>query len=70
MPFSIPVTAIISMWLNSVSFSELIGKPVPAILTSAGTVVFGFIGSFIGYKIAAELQKAGKLKPYGDSNNV
>lgn len=70
MPFSIPVTAIFSMWLNSVSFSELIGKPVPAILTSAGTVVFGFIGSFIGYKIAAELQKAGKLKPYGDSNNV
>jgi len=33
-------------------------------------VALGFIGAAIGMKIAAELQKAGKLKPDGEDGNA
>lgn len=37
---------------------------------SIGTVVLAFVGAAIGMKIAAELQKAGKLKPSGEDDNA
>lgn len=69
MPFTVPVTILFSMWLNSKPFSEIVNNPTSAILVSLGTVVLGFVGSAIGMKIAKELQKAGKLKPYGEEEN-
>ena len=70
MPLSLPVSVLFSMWLNGQSYSQLIDRPVVSIFTSLGTIVLGFVGSAIGMKIASELQKAGKLKPYGESENV
>ena len=66
MPLSLPVTLVFSMWLNGSSFNDLVAAPIPAIFTSLGTIVLGFLGAWAGCKIAAELQKAGKLKPYGE----
>lgn len=62
MIMTVPLTIVFHMWMNDVTFSELIGTPAVAIGTSIGTVVLGFAGGFIGLKIAKELQKAGKLK--------
>lgn len=70
MPLSLPVTLLFSMWLNGSSYSDLVAAPIPAIFTSLGTIVLGFVGALIGMKIAAELQKAGKLKPYRENEDV
>lgn len=70
MPLSLTVSVLFSMWLNGQSYSQLIDRPVASIFTSLGTIVLGFVGSAIGMKIASELQKAGKLKPYGENENV
>lgn len=70
MPLSLPVTLLFSMWLNGSSYDDLVAAPIPAIFTSLGTIVLGFVGALIGLKIAAELQKAGKLKPYGEDQDV
>jgi len=70
MPLSIPVSVLFSIWLNGQSYSQLIERPVASIFTSLGTVILGFAGAAVGMKIASELQKAGKLKPYGENENV
>ncbi|MDO4380516.1 MAG: hypothetical protein Q4D20_06560 [Clostridia bacterium] len=70
MPLSLPVSVLFSMWLNGQSYSQLIDRPVASLLTSLGTIALGFLGAAIGMKISAELQKAGKLKPYGEEENV
>lgn len=70
MPLSLPVTLLFSMWLNGSSYDDLVAAPIPAIFTSLGTIILGFVGALIGLKIAAELQKAGKLKPYGENKDV
>lgn len=69
MPLSLPVTLLFSVWLNGSSFNDLIARPIPAIFTSIGTIVLGFLGAWLGMKIAKELQKAGKLKPYGEDSH-
>lgn len=70
MPLSLPVSVLFSIWLNGQSYEQFIAKPTVSVLTSMGTIILAFIGSAIGMKIAAELQKAGKLKPYGEETNV
>jgi len=70
MPLSLPVTLLFSIWLNGSSYNDLIARPIPAIFTSIGTIVLGFLGAWLGMKIAKELQKAGKLKPYGEDTDV
>lgn len=70
MPLSLPVSVLFSMWLNGQSYSQLVDRPLASIFTSLGTVALGFLGAAIGMKISAELQKAGKLKPYGENENV
>lgn len=70
MPLSLPVTLVFSIWLNGSSYDDLLRNPVAGIFTSLGTVVLGFLGAWLGLKIAKELQKAGKLKPYGEDQNV
>lgn len=70
MPLTLPVTFLFTIWLNGTNPSEIISAPMSAVLTVLGTIALGFIGSFLGLKIATELQKAGKLKPYGESKDV
>ncbi len=70
MPFSLPVSVLFSLWLNGQSYEQLIANPKVSVLTSIGTIALAFIGSAIGMKISAELQKAGKLKPYGEDDNA
>jgi energy-coupling factor transport system substrate-specific component len=70
MPFSLPISVLFSLWLNGQSYEQLKANPTMSILTSLGTVTLAFLGSAIGMKIANELQKAGKLKPYGEENDV
>ncbi len=70
MPLSLPISVLFSLWLNGQSYEQLIANPAVSVLTSIGTIAFAFIGSAIGMKIANELQKAGKLKPYGEDDNA
>lgn len=70
MPFSLPISVLFSLWLNGQSYSQLTANPKISVLTSIGTIILAFLGAAIGMKIAAELQKAGKLKPYGEDDNV
>lgn len=70
MPLSLPISVLFSLWLNGQSYEQLKANPTVSILTSFGTVALAFLGSAIGMKIANELQKAGKLKPYGEENDV
>ncbi len=70
MPFSLPISVLFSLWLNGQSYDQLTANPKISVLTSIGTVALAFLGAAIGMKIAAELQKAGKLKPYGEDDNA
>lgn len=70
MPFSLPISVLFSLWLNGQSYAQLTANPKISVLTSIGTIALAFLGAAIGMKIAAELQKAGKLKPYGGDDNA
>ena len=70
MPFSLPISILFSLWLNGQSYDQLTANPKISVLTSIGTIALAFLGAAIGMKIAAELQKAGKLKPYGEDDNA
>lgn len=70
MPFSLPISVLFSLWLNGQSYDQLTANPKISVLTSIGTIALAFFGAAIGMKIAAELQKAGKLKPYGEDDNA
>ena len=70
MPFSLPISVLFSLWLNGQSYAQLTANPKISVLTSIGTIILAFLGAAIGMKIAAELQKAGTLKPYGEDDNA
>lgn len=70
MPFSLPISVLFSLWLNGQSYDQLTANPKISVLTSIGTIALAFLGAAIGMKNAAELQKAGKLKPYGEDDNA
>lgn len=70
MPFSLPISVLFSLWLNGQSYAQLTANPKISVFTSIGTIILAFLGAAIGMKIAAELQKAGKLKPYGEDDNA
>lgn len=70
MPFSLPISVLFSLWLNGQSYAQLTANPKISVLTSIGTIILAFLSAAIGMKIAAELQKAGKLKPYGEDDNA
>ena len=70
MPFSLPISVLFSHRLNGQSYNQLTANPKISVLTSIGTIALAFLGAAIGMKIAAELQKAGKLKPYGEDDNA
>lgn len=63
MPLSLPF----SMWLNGKSHENFLnGVWWQSALVFAGVIALSVAGAFIGWKIADELQKAGKLRPYGE----
>ena len=66
----LPISVLFSLWLNGQSYDQLTANPKISVLTSIGTIALAFLGAAIGMKIAAELQKAGKLKPYGEDDNA
>jgi energy-coupling factor transport system substrate-specific component len=71
MPLSIPISVLFSLWLNGQSYEQLLTtKPWISVLMCLGTIILGFAGAALGMKIAAELQKAGKLKPYGEDKDA
>ena len=70
MPFSLPISVLFSFWLYGRGYAQLTANPKISVLTSIGTIILAFLGAAIGMKIAAELQKAGKLKPYGEDDNA
>lgn len=70
MPLSLPVSVLFSIWLNGQSYEQLKANPALSVVMSIGTVALAFVGAAIGMKIAAELQKAGKLKPSGEDDNA
>ena len=70
MPFSLPISVLFSLWLNGQSYDQLTANPKISVLTSIGTIALAFLGAAIRMKLAAELQKAGKLKPYGEDDNA
>ena len=70
MSFSLPISVLFSLLLNGQSYEQLTANPKISVLTSIGTIALAFLGAAIGMKIAAELQKAGKLKPYGEDDNA
>ena len=70
MPLSLPISVLFSLWLNGQSYDQLTANPKISVLTSIGTIALAFLGAAIGMKIAAELQKAGRLKPYGEDDNA
>ncbi len=60
-PISLPFTALFSVIINGVSFSQVIGSSWFVVLTCLGTVLLSILGAFVGGKIGKELKKAGKL---------
>jgi hypothetical protein len=60
-PVTLPFTAVFSVIMNGVSFSQVIGDSLFVILTCLGTVLLSILGAFIGSKIGKELKKAGKI---------
>jgi hypothetical protein len=61
MPLTLPFTALLSVIMNGVSFSAVIGDSWFVLLTCAGTIALSVLGVGIGSRIGKELRKAGKL---------
>ena len=59
--FTMPTTAVMNILAKGRSISEQVGNPFTFVLIVLGAILLGFIGAFIGNKIADELEKAGKL---------
>ncbi|MGI6161984.1 MAG: hypothetical protein ACOYJD_08125 [Christensenellales bacterium] len=60
-PLSLPFTAVFSMIMNDVAFSDVVQGSWLVLFICLGTVLLSFTGGFIGRKIGKELRKAGKL---------
>ena len=59
--FTILPTAVVNILAKGRTITEQIGNPLTFILFVLGAAALGFLGAWIGNKIADELQKAGKL---------
>ncbi|MDO5100210.1 MAG: MptD family putative ECF transporter S component [Eubacteriales bacterium] len=58
---TLPITLVVTAWLKGISFADQWGTSPLVPLLCVGTVVLGLIGAGLGWKLATELQKAGKL---------
>ena len=67
MILTVPLSLPFSIWLNGSSYQHFIsGQVWQTALVCIGVVVLSVLGACIGLKVAAEMQKAGKLRPYED----
>ena len=68
MILTVPLSLPFSIWLNGSSYTHFVNtQAMITVLVCVGVVVLSVAGSLIGYKVAQELQKAGKLRPYEDA---
>jgi ABC-type Na+ efflux pump permease subunit len=60
-PFSLPFTAVFSVIMNDVAYSDVVNGSWLVPVISLATVLLSFSGCFLGRAIGRELRKAGKL---------
>jgi hypothetical protein len=60
-PLTLPFTAVFSVIMNDVAFSDVVQSSYLVPLAIFGTVLLSFAGVFLGWKIGSELKKAGRL---------
>lgn len=61
-PMTLPLSIVFGMLLNGQTFSQVVEQPMVSLLICLAAVGLSFLGTFIGFKIGKELQKAGKLR--------
>ncbi|MDD7266862.1 MAG: MptD family putative ECF transporter S component [Lachnospiraceae bacterium] len=61
-PLTLPITLVFTAWLKGISFAEQWGTSWVSPLICCGTILTGMIGAVLGWKLAIELQKSGKLR--------
>ncbi|MBQ9251521.1 MAG: hypothetical protein IJ188_02640 [Clostridia bacterium] len=67
MILTVPLSLPFSIWLNGSSYDHFIhGQAWQTALICLGVVVLSVAGTLLGLKVAGEMQKAGKLRPYGE----
>lgn len=59
--FTIPTTGLFNFFAKGLSFKEQIGNVPSFLLVLIAALGLGFLGSFIGQKIADALERAGKI---------
>ena len=65
MILTVPLSLPFSIWLNGTSYAHFVNSQAwQTALICFGIIALSVIGAIIGLKISAELQKAGKLRPY------
>lgn len=60
-PTTLPITLLVNALMNGKTIAEQVDNVPLTVLICVGTVILGFVGAFLGQKIAGELRKAGKL---------
>lgn len=58
---TLPTTAVVNWFAKGRTLMTQVGEPLSFVLVVVLSVVLGFVGVWIGQKIADDLQKAGKL---------
>lgn len=61
MPLSLPINLLANWALKNQSIASQLANWQSVILVSLATVALGFVGAYIGNRIAIELRKAGKI---------
>ncbi|WP_100066115.1 MptD family putative ECF transporter S component [Miniphocaeibacter massiliensis] len=62
MPITIPVSLIYTATMEGISIIEKVKSPAMALTFGVLSIILGIIGAKLGFKLAKELQKAGKLE--------
>ncbi len=65
MILTVPLSLPFSLWLNGASWQNFVsGQWWQTALVCLGVIALSVLGALIGLRVSAELQKAGKLRPY------
>jgi hypothetical protein len=60
-PMTFPITLIFTMLIHGKTVSEIMEKPLLAVLFFVASILLSVLGAKIGYMLGRELKKAGKL---------
>ena len=67
MVLTVPLSLPFSIWFNGTSIERFRSTALwQTGLVFLGVIALSILGAFLGLKIAGELQKAGKLRPYDE----